>query len=344
MRIFRVDNPHTKAFPFWEWLDRRDQARISRRALPGRGFYASARNAAPGEARLLAVLHLFHLAQHEAGAHGLFHRADADPGARVHAPEPVAQYARHSATNRCRSAGAPPFSRASCWPRRWARTTASTAPLMSWVRTSPCVPAAKNISIPRSTRFATGISTPRTASIRHHRRPSTAPAAKIPLSAPPTTCSSIPPTIHTSSPTANRAVDGGNIVLTVVNLDPFHTQIDLDLPRPRPPPPASRRKLPGPRPPHRRDVIFGRGPAITSSCRPPKSPRTFSASSAKFVPKGISTTTYERANDDAGSPRPSSAKRAASPIRSGSRTRSFTRSTSRPSATATTTASATFPA
>ena len=30
VRIFRVDNPHTKPFPFWEWLIREVQARRSR--------------------------------------------------------------------------------------------------------------------------------------------------------------------------------------------------------------------------------------------------------------------------------------------------------------------------
>ena len=41
VRIFRVDNPHTKAFPFWEWVIAGDQARISRRDLPGRGLHAA---------------------------------------------------------------------------------------------------------------------------------------------------------------------------------------------------------------------------------------------------------------------------------------------------------------
>ena len=30
VRIFRVDNPHTKPFPFWEWLIREVQDRASR--------------------------------------------------------------------------------------------------------------------------------------------------------------------------------------------------------------------------------------------------------------------------------------------------------------------------
>ena len=76
VRIFRVDNPHTKAFPFWEWAIRGDQAAISRRAVPGRGVHAAARDAAAGEAGIFAVLHLLHLAQHQAGADGISDRAD----------------------------------------------------------------------------------------------------------------------------------------------------------------------------------------------------------------------------------------------------------------------------
>ena len=33
VRIFRVDNPHTKAFPFWEWVIGEIKAQSSRRAL-----------------------------------------------------------------------------------------------------------------------------------------------------------------------------------------------------------------------------------------------------------------------------------------------------------------------
>ena len=64
VRIFRVDNPHTKPFAFWEWLIARDQARPSRRDLPGRGVHPAEGDAPPGQARLHPVVHLLHLAQH----------------------------------------------------------------------------------------------------------------------------------------------------------------------------------------------------------------------------------------------------------------------------------------
>ncbi len=43
----------------------RDQARASRRDLPGRGLHAAEGHAPAGQARLLAVVHLLHLAQHQ---------------------------------------------------------------------------------------------------------------------------------------------------------------------------------------------------------------------------------------------------------------------------------------
>ena len=69
VKIFRVDNPHTKPFPFWEWLIREVQRPPSRRDLPRRGLHPAEDDEAAREDRLPAVLHLLHLAQHEAGAH-----------------------------------------------------------------------------------------------------------------------------------------------------------------------------------------------------------------------------------------------------------------------------------
>ena len=42
-RIFRVDNPHTKPFAFWEWLIARDPATTTPRCLPGRGVHPARR-------------------------------------------------------------------------------------------------------------------------------------------------------------------------------------------------------------------------------------------------------------------------------------------------------------
>ena len=77
VKIFRVDNPHTKPFAFWEWCIARAEAEASRADLPRRGVHAPARDAQAGQARLHAVVHLLHLAQHEGGAGRVLHRADA---------------------------------------------------------------------------------------------------------------------------------------------------------------------------------------------------------------------------------------------------------------------------
>ena len=68
MRIFRVDNPHTKPLPFWEWLIADVRGRDPRRDLPGRGVHPAEDDVPAGQDRLLPVLHLFHLAQHQGGA------------------------------------------------------------------------------------------------------------------------------------------------------------------------------------------------------------------------------------------------------------------------------------
>ena len=46
VRIFRVDNPHTKPVAFWEWLLRRGPPDRPRRALPGRGVHPAGDDAA----------------------------------------------------------------------------------------------------------------------------------------------------------------------------------------------------------------------------------------------------------------------------------------------------------
>ena len=63
VRIFRVDNPHTKPFAFWEWVIgeiKRDASR--RRDLPRRGVHAAEGHASARQARLHAVVHLLRLA------------------------------------------------------------------------------------------------------------------------------------------------------------------------------------------------------------------------------------------------------------------------------------------
>ena len=117
----------------------------SRRDLPRRGVHPAEDDEAPRQARLHPVLHLLHLAQHEAGADRLPDRADAD---RV----PPTTCGRTSSSTRPtstryylqteRAAGLP--GRGSSWPRRSPATTASTTASSS-ARRRRC-PARRNIS------------------------------------------------------------------------------------------------------------------------------------------------------------------------------------------------------
>ena len=71
MKVFRVDNPHTKPFAFWEWLiaevhkHDRDVIFLAE-AFTRRAVMRHAR-----QARLHAVLHLLHLEERALGAHGV---------------------------------------------------------------------------------------------------------------------------------------------------------------------------------------------------------------------------------------------------------------------------------
>ena len=76
VRIFRVDNPHTKPVLFWELADRRDPPHGPGRDLSGRGLHPTQDDEGAGQGRLHPELHLLHLAQLQAGADRLLHRAD----------------------------------------------------------------------------------------------------------------------------------------------------------------------------------------------------------------------------------------------------------------------------
>ena len=66
VRLFRVDNPHTKPFPFWEWMIAEVRARYPDAHISGRGVYPAEADVPAGEGRFLAILHLLHVAQYEA--------------------------------------------------------------------------------------------------------------------------------------------------------------------------------------------------------------------------------------------------------------------------------------
>ena len=95
VKVFRVDNPHTKPPELLGVADRRGQERRSRRAVPVRGVHPAGAAVRLGQTRLHPVLYVFHLAHGEVGAHRV-RRADRR-ARRLCAPEPVRQHARHPA-------------------------------------------------------------------------------------------------------------------------------------------------------------------------------------------------------------------------------------------------------
>ena len=143
--IFRVDNPHTKAFPFWEWVIAEIKRDHPRSPLSRRGLHAAQDHVPSGQAWIQPVLYLLPVAQWQGRNHCLPHRADPDAGARILPAQPMDQHARTSSPNFSRLAVARPSTYACFWRQRWARTMASTVPPSNCLRIAPCVMAAKNI-------------------------------------------------------------------------------------------------------------------------------------------------------------------------------------------------------
>ena len=63
VRIFRVDNPHTKPPRFWERLLAAIRADRPRCAVPGRGVHPPGHDAHARDDRVPPVVHVLHLAQ-----------------------------------------------------------------------------------------------------------------------------------------------------------------------------------------------------------------------------------------------------------------------------------------
>ena len=97
VRIFRVDNPHTKPVPFWEWLIREVKARCPDAIFLAEAFTRPKMMRALAKAGFTPVLYLFHLAQHEAGADRISDRADAGTGQGIFPAEFLHQHAGHPA-------------------------------------------------------------------------------------------------------------------------------------------------------------------------------------------------------------------------------------------------------
>ena len=124
--------------------DRRDQARPPGRDLPGRGVHRG-RKVMYRLAKLgfSQSLHLLHVAQREAGADRVLHRAHDAAGRRVLPPELLAEHAGHPARGPAggRPAGVRRAARARGDARR--RTTASTGRRSSWASNAPREPGSE---------------------------------------------------------------------------------------------------------------------------------------------------------------------------------------------------------
>ena len=147
--VFRVDNPHTKPVPFWEWLIARGAARAPGRDLPLRGVHAAGADDDARQGRLRAELHVLHVEEHALGAARV--PRPAARLARLLPAELLREHAGHPPRVPRRPAAGRPSRRGSCSRRRSRRRTAST-PASSAARTCPCGPAPRSTSTRRSTR------------------------------------------------------------------------------------------------------------------------------------------------------------------------------------------------
>ncbi len=73
VKIFRVDNPHTKPLDFWEWLLADVNGRHPDVVFLAEAFTRPGDAALARRRRIPAVVLVLHLAQHEAGARGVLH-------------------------------------------------------------------------------------------------------------------------------------------------------------------------------------------------------------------------------------------------------------------------------
>ena len=95
VQVFRVDNPHTKPLPFWEWLIGEVRAVDPDVVFLVRGVHAAGDDGRAREGGLQPVLHVLHLEEHEGGADRVHDRADALRAAAVLPAELLREHAGH---------------------------------------------------------------------------------------------------------------------------------------------------------------------------------------------------------------------------------------------------------
>ena len=145
-RIFRVDNPHTKPFAFWEWLIGEVKAEHPDMIFLAEAFTRPKVMYRLAKARLHPVVHVLHAgATPQCELREYLTELTTTARARVLPAELLAEHARHPdrapADRRPRRRS----SRGSCWRRRCRRATASTGRRSSSASIAPLRPGQRGV-------------------------------------------------------------------------------------------------------------------------------------------------------------------------------------------------------
>ena len=109
VRIFRVDNPHTKPVAFWGWLIEGVQAQYPDAIFLSEAFTKPKMMQALAKAGFTQSYSYFNVAQHENGADRILYGADADRDEGLLPRQPVPEHAGHPPV-------LPPARRTACLP------------------------------------------------------------------------------------------------------------------------------------------------------------------------------------------------------------------------------------
>ena len=115
--IFRVDNPHTKAFPFWQWVIPELKAKDPDVLFLAEAFTRPRVMERLAKLGFSAVLHLLHLARHQGRAHAISAGTHHHPGARNTSARISGLTPLTFCPGTCRRVDCPPFAAGWCWPR-----------------------------------------------------------------------------------------------------------------------------------------------------------------------------------------------------------------------------------
>ena len=241
VRIFRVDNPHTKPVAFWEWLlgeVRRTDPDVH---LPLRGVHPAGDDARARHGRLPPVLHVLHLAHRASWEIEEYLRRAVARDRPPDAAELLREHPRHPPRLPAvrRPGGVQD-------PRRARRDSVAELGRLRRLRAVRArrrqARAARSTSTPRSTRSGSGTGTPRPPRAAPSRR--TSPGSTRSAASTPRCSSCATSHIHGAddenvlvfSKTAgpdHASDEGDDTLIVVINLDPHGTRettVHLDMP------------------------------------------------------------------------------------------------------------------